>query len=116
MAVIPPGAVAWVVDGCRDDVQSHGRGRPPLRSGVVAARRKTDKPSRSKATFDLPADLLAELRAASVSIPPRAFGGSLSGLAERVLRRELEALRRKHNGGRPFKAKEPVRRGRPPKL
>ena len=39
---------------------------------------------RSKATFDLPRDLLDELRVASVMLPREAVGASLSALAEGV--------------------------------
>jgi len=76
------------------------------------------KPARSKATFDLPADLLQELRVASVSVPLRAIGGSMSGLVEIAIRHELEDLRRAYNKGRPFESDEPVkaRRGRPPAI
>lgn len=76
------------------------------------------KPLRSKATFDLPQDLLTEMRCCSVDVPLRAIGGSLSGLVEMAVRRELKALRAKHNGGKPFKSTGPVsaRRGRPPNV
>lgn len=77
------------------------------------------QPKRSKATFDLPADLLTELRVASVTVPLRAIGGSLSGLAEKALRRELEELRDRFNDGEPFEPEEGeeprARRGRPPR-
>jgi hypothetical protein len=74
--------------------------------------------NRSKATFDLPADLLHELRVVSVELPPRAIGGSLSGLVEQALRKRLKGLRDKYNNGRPFKARGPVetRKGRPPRV
>jgi hypothetical protein len=76
---------------------------------------KAAKPE--KATFMLPPELMAELRAASQAIPPNAFGASLSGLVERAIAHELEALRRKWNDGEPFKASGQVvvRKGRPPK-
>ena len=75
----------------------------------------TREEKRTKATFYLSARLLAELRSASVALPPRVIGGNLSALAERALTREVMALRRRHNGGRAFKARGAVRRGRPPK-
>ena len=73
---------------------------------------------RSKATFDLPADLLRELRVVSVELPPRVIGGSLSGLVEQALRKRLKELRTKYNDGRLFKARGPVetRKGRPPRV
>ncbi len=57
---------------------------------------------RSKATFDLPRDLLDELRVASVMLPREAVGASLSALAESALRRELQRLRDEFNEGEPF--------------
>ncbi len=83
------------------------------RRAVVTATSK-----RSKATYDLPADLLRELRVVSVELPPRAIGGSLSGLVEQALRKRLKELRAKYNDGRPFKARGPVetRKGRPPRV
>lgn len=87
----------------------------------MTAKKKTAAkvvPARSKATFDLPADLLQEMRVVSVDVPLRAIGGSLSGLVEIAVRRELEKLRAKYNGGKSFKSEGPIkaRRGRPPKV
>ena len=75
------------------------------------------KPDSEKCTFLLDADVAAELRAASLEVPPKAFGPTLSALVERAVAHELKALRRKWNGGKPFKSSGPVqaRRGRPPK-
>ena len=75
-----------------------------------------DKPQRSKATYDLPADLLAEMRACSVEVPLKAIGGSLSGLVEMAVRAELGKLRKQFNEGRAFESEGQVvgRRGRPP--
>jgi hypothetical protein len=88
---------------------------------MPAAKKKAKRlaaSKRSKATFDLPADLLHELRVVSVELPPRAIGGSLSGLVEQALRKRLKELRAKYNDGRPFKARGPVepRKGRPPRV
>ena len=101
----------------------------PSRSSAIhsdAGRRRTDaanrvakqteeKAERSKATFDLPPDLVAELRVASVMLPPEVVGTTLSALAERALRRELDALRAEFNKGKPFPtpAMARARRGRP---
>lgn len=82
---------------------------PPSKAKPSAA------PEREKATFYLRRDVLDELRAASLMLPPLVLGGSLSALVERALERELEALRRRHNEGEPFEASGPVRKGRPPK-
>jgi hypothetical protein len=65
--------------------------------------------ARSKATFDIPADLLDELRVASVMLPREAVGANLSALAEGALRRELQRLRKKFNGGEPFPTPSQVR-------
>ena len=110
------------------------RKRPSLKkmSGSVAAAKESvrklqaeeteqqaeAKPARSKATFDLDADLLQELRVLSFEVPPRAIDGSLSGLVEKAVRREVEELRDAYNDGEPFEAGEPVkaRRGRPPRV
>lgn len=72
---------------------------------------------RSKATFDLPSDLLREMRVLSFEVPPRAIGGSLSGLVEKSVRAEVEKLRAKFNAGKPFESDKPpqVRKGRPPR-
>jgi hypothetical protein len=83
----------------------------------VTARRKrptpTDaKPPRSKATFDLPPEVIAELRVASVI-----SGETLGALAERALIAELEHLRAEYSGGKrfPMPSKPKARKGRPPK-
>ena len=70
------------------------------------------KPPRSKATFDLPPELLAELRVASVIA-----GETLASICERALSDELERLRTELNDGRqfPMPAQPRARRGRPPK-
>lgn len=71
--------------------------------------------SRSKATFDIPADLLDELRVASVMLPREAVGASLSALAEGALRRELQRLRDEFNGGKPFLTPSKMRARKGPK-
>ena len=92
------------------------RRKRPSRAQVAAAKKADAKPKRSKLTSDLPAELVNEVRAATVSLAPRDIGGSLSGLVEVALRRELERLRKEHNDGKPFKASGEVRKGRPPRL
>ena len=84
---------------------------------AAKAAKEAAKEKREKMTFLFDPDLAAELRAASTEIPPKAFGATLSGMVERAVRSELEALRRKWNSGRPFNTSEPVqtRKGRPPK-
>jgi post-segregation antitoxin (ccd killing protein) len=89
------------------------RKRPNLKAKAEPAKASTT----TKVTFLLDADLVAELRAASLDVPPRSFGGTLSALVERAVRSELKGLRRKWNEGEPFKPRGHVqaRRGRPPK-
>lgn len=72
---------------------------------------------RTKMTFDLPADLAAELRAASVLLPPVEINGTLSGLVERAIRAQIFFLRRKFNGDEPFgmKGKARAKKGPAPK-
>ena len=65
---------------------------------------------RSKATFDIPADLLAELRVASAM-----SGETLAAMAERGLTAELQRLRRKIMGGKPFPMPVKTRKSRRPK-
>ena len=65
---------------------------------------------RSKATFDLPPELMAELRVASAM-----SGETLAAIAERGLKAELQRLRRKIMGGKPFPMPIKTRKGRPPK-
>ena len=84
------------------------RKRPSL-ANVEAAEKADAKPPRSKATFDLPDNLLDELRVASVICPPDVTGGGLSGLAERGLRELLQWLRDEYNDGKPFPAHKGVR-------
>ena len=70
-----------------------------------------------EATFLLPVELMGELRAASVNVPPRVFGSTLSALVARGVQSELAKLRRDWNDGKPFKRSGPIqtRKGRPPK-
>ena len=72
---------------------------------------KAPQKDRSKATFDLPPELVAELRVASVLTGQR----NLSALAEEALQAELERLRQEFNGGKPFPVPDKARakRGRP---
>ena len=105
--------------------------RRPMRGSTAAAKKvvaaiqaegKGSKASPSeitneKATFLLPVELMAELRAASVDVPPRVFGSTLSALVARGVQGELAKLRRDWNEGEPFESSGPVQtqKGRPPK-
>jgi hypothetical protein len=88
-------------------------GAPPRRTpGPPATPRPP--PTKAKATFHLPVDLVAEARAAVFALagPPERL--TLAGLVERALRAELDRLERKHNRGEPFAAPDaPLRTGRP---
>ena len=66
--------------------------------------------ARSKATFDLPPELMAELRVASTLA-----GETLAAIAERGLTVELQRLRDEIMGGKRFPMPVKTRRGRPPK-
>ena len=74
------------------------------------AEAKDKKAKRYKATFDLPPDLMAELRVASAI-----SGGTLATLAETGLRDGLQRLRDEFMGGKPFPMQVKTRKGRPPK-
>ena len=65
---------------------------------------------RSKATFDLPPELMAELRVASAL-----SGETLAAIAERGLKAELQRLRKKIMGGKRFPMPVKARKRRPPK-
>ena len=86
-------------------------------AAIHAAKGSASSSSSEKATFMLPAELMAELRAASVDVPPRMFGSTLSALVARGVQSELAKLRRDWNDGKPFKRSGPIqtRKGRPPK-
>lgn len=105
--------------------------RRPMKGSTAAAKQTVAairaesggaKPSPSeitneKATFLVPVELMAELRVASVDVPRRAFGPSLSSLVVRGVQSELAKLRRDWNEGEPFESSGPVQtqKGRPPK-
>ncbi len=107
------------------------RKRPSMRGSTAAAKKtvaaihaasgapkgSASENSSEKATFLLPVELMAELRAASVDVPPRMFGDTLSALVARGAQSELAKLRRDWNEGEPFKRSGPIqtRKGRPPK-
>ncbi len=102
------------------------RKRPSMRGSTAAAketvaaiRAASDTPkgsasenSSEKATFLLPVELMAELRAASVDVPPRMFGDTLSALVARGVQSELAKLRRDWNDGEPFSVPGRYRRER----
>ncbi len=99
----------------------------PAKAAVKASRRglapagttprpapKPRKAAKVRATFHLPEDLFDEARNAVVFLagPPARL--TLAGLAETALRRELERLKKTHNGGKAFPRREAeLRGGRP---
>ncbi len=90
-----------------------GAGRTGVARAVSEHRRveaKDAQPPRSKATFDLPPELMAELRVASAL-----SGETLAAIAERGLTAELQRLRRKIMDGKPFPMPIKTRKSRPPK-
>ncbi len=81
---------------------------------AAPAERPTSIPEFDKVTARLPGELLAEIRAACVTLagPPERL--NMTAFAERAFRTELERLRAKHNGGAPFPLLgEKLRGGRP---
>ena len=86
------------------------RREPP---GVAQPRRACQHAGhmgRSKSTFDLPPELMAELRVASAI-----SGETLAAIAERGLTAELQRLRRKIMGGKRFPMPVKTRKSRRPK-
>ena len=72
------------------------------------------KPAKVRATFHIPEDLLEECRNTVVALsgPPERL--TLAMVAETALRRELQRLKKKHNGGEDFPARDgELRGGRP---
>lgn len=69
--------------------------KSPRPSDVV---RKTDR-----VTYNVHVDLIAETRNAVLSLGGHPLRLTLAALVESALRRELERLRKAHNGGKPFK-------------
>jgi len=86
-----------------------GAGRPGA-ARTVGDHQEALKPARSKATFDLPPELMAELRTASTLA-----GETLAAIAERGLSAELQRLRDEIMGGKPFPMPVKTRKGRSPK-
>ena len=88
------------------------RSKRPTRAGASKKRPDAGKAGegRSKATFDLPPELMAELRVASAM-----SGETLAAIAERGLSDELQRLRDEIMGGKRFPMPVKARKGRRPK-
>ena len=85
-------------------------GRAGTARAVADHRRAEERDARSKATFDLPAELMDELRIASAML-----GETLGEIAARGLAAELQRLRDESMGGKPFPMPVKARKGRPRK-
>jgi hypothetical protein len=72
--------------------------KPDAKSPRPSAGRKTDR-----VTYNVQVDLIAETRNAVLSLGGHPLRLTLAALVESALRRELERLRKAHNGGKPFK-------------
>lgn len=72
------------------------------------------KPAKVRATLYLPADLLDEARDAVVHLAGNPARMTLTKLAERAFRREIEQLKNDHNAGKDFPRRtEELKGGRP---
>jgi hypothetical protein len=67
-----------------------------------------ERPAKVRASFQLPPDVLEAVRDATAHLSESALRMTMTALAERALRAEVERLSREHNQGRPFPP-----RGRP---
>jgi hypothetical protein len=75
---------------------------------------KPAKPTYLRASFQIPQELLAEVRDAVIALsgPPERL--TMARFAEEAFRRELERLQAEHNAGKPFESTDGVVRvGRP---
>ena len=70
---------------------------------------------RAKVTWTLPRALYEEARSAALVTSEAGGPATLSGLFEQALEEKLTKLRRRHNGGRPFRRRKAnLLAGRPP--
>lgn len=120
-ALVPPRALAALLAAPGDVVAAVERA---VAAGVTVdaaleaaspgghAPQSPPAPTIKRASFDLPAPLLAELRGLVQSVPLREIGGGLSGYALRALEAAIARDREQFNAGRPFDPVEaPRRRG-----
>ncbi len=76
--------------------------------------RRASEPPKVRATLYLSAEVLNEARNAAVHLAGYPARMTLTKLAEEALRRELERLQERYNGGQPFPDRgEDLRGGRP---
>ena len=84
---------------------------PTTESSEPTAERWTHQGSgrlrRTRATFHIPIEVVEEARDAVMFLQQRGIVTSLADVVQRALERELEEMRRQHNGGATF----PLRNG-----
>jgi len=90
--------------------------KPPTPSRTTPKAKKAAEPPAGtsrlvKATYNVPEALVEETRNAVLSLSGPPVRLTLSALVEAALRRELERLRKAHNGGRPFSGPGTALRG-----
>lgn len=90
----------------------------PRREAKAKPRRQAQRPAepgrRQRITTYLDAELYAEARGAAILLAANGLEpGTVAGLVEEGLARELERLRQRHNGGKPFPALPGLPGGRP---
>jgi len=103
-----------VVGGASLAVKASRRGLAPAGTAPKPKPPARKREAKVRATFHLPEGLLEEARDAVVHLsgPPARL--TLATLAEAALRKELERLKKAHNGGRSFPKREgELKGGRP---
>jgi len=86
----------------------------PIHSAQQDESAKQTKPTYLRASFQVPQELLAEIRDTVIALsgPPERL--TMAAFAEAAFRREIERLQAVHNGSRPFDSSDGVVRvGRP---
>lgn len=79
-----------------------------------AAQREADPGRRQRITTYLDRDLYAEARGAAVLLAANGIKpGTVAGMIEDALAQELDRLRKRHNGGKPFPLLAGLSGGRP---
>lgn len=76
--------------------------KPPRKPVKAAAEPRTSSSRFTKATYNVPEDLVEETRNAVRSLAGAPLHLTLAAFVEAAFRKELERLRKTHNGGDPF--------------
>lgn len=113
-----PQPAAQAPSPARERRQPAGKGRKPRPEPEAKPRRQAQRPAepgrRQRITTYLDAELYAEARGAAILLAANGLTpGTVAGLVEEGLARELERLRQRHNGGKPFPALPGLPGGRP---